>query len=450
MTHFVEYNRQNSLHIVEYIRQEKATMNHEILKKVILDQQEVIKNFEIINREVQFEDKLNYVLVGLRRAGKSTMMYQAVQNLITQGADWEQIIYINFEDERLSEFTLNDFNDILLTKSMLTDKKAYYFFDEIQNIKGWEKFARRLADEKAYVRITGSNAKMLSHEISGTLGGRYISRYISTYSFEEFLKARGLTFTTNDWSKTSRRGKLIKLFDEYYTFGGYPESVDLMDKRGYVSNVYQKVILGDVAARNEIRNEMALRLLVKKIAESVRSEISFSKLHNSLKSIGVSISKDTVIEYVNHIKNSYLIFDIRNYYAAFVDKESNPKYYFGDNGLLNLFLTNGTAALLENVVAICLHNMFGDKLFYIKSAKTGIDVDFYVPEENLAIQVAYSIEGEAREREVGNLCKLARENPGTRLLILTYSEEDRIEDGGTVIEVVPCAKYFSEIFQSVS
>ena len=419
-------------------------MNLETLKRVILDRHEVIKSFDIVERDTPLEDKLNYVLVGLRLAGKTTMLYQEVRDLIAQGIDWSQIIYINFEDERLSEFTVNDFNDILLVKNMLTDKKGYFFFDEIQNVDGWMKFARRLADEKEYVRITGSNAKMLSHEIAGVLGGRYITKYINTYSFDEFLKAKGLVVTNDDWSKTVSRGKTMKLFDEYCSYGGYPEAVDLKDKRGYVSNVYQKVIFGDVAARNEIRNEMALRLLVKKIAESVRNEISFTKLHNSLKSIGVTISKDTVIEYVNHIKNSYLIFDIKNYYASFVNKESNPKYYFGDNGLLNLFLTDGKTALLENLVAIHLSSIYRDDLYYIKSTKTGIDVDFYVPEEKLAIQVAYSLDGDAREREVLNLAKLAKENPGTKLVILTYGKEEVIEIEEGTIEVisVPTALLF--------
>ena len=388
-----------------------------------------------------FEDKLNYVLVGLRRAGKSTVLYQTVLDLIASGVDWNQIIYINFEDERLAEFTINDFNDIMLVKNMLTEKKGYFFFDEIQNIDGWEKFARRLADEKAFVRITGSNAKMLSKEISGKLGGRYIPQYVSTYSFEEFLKAKDFKLTDEVWNNTSKRGKLLKMFDEYYTYGGYPEAVDLKDKRGYVSNVYQKVILGDVAARNEIRNETALRLLVNKIAESVKNEISFTKLHNSLKSIGVSISKDTVIEYVNHIENAYLVFDIKNYYAVFVDKESNPKYYFGDNGLLNLFLTDAKSALLENLVAIHLHSLYEDKLYYIKSTKTGINVDFYIPEESLAVQVAYSLDGDTRQREVSSLVKLAKENPGTRLVIVTYNEEEIIETDEEVIEVIPCAKF---------
>ena len=144
-----------------------------------------------------------------------------------------------------------------------------------------------------------------------------------------------------------------------------------------------------------------------------------------------------MIEYVNHIKNAYLVFDINNYYAAFVDKESNPKYYFGDNGLLNLFLTDAKSALLENLVAIHLHNLHGDKLYYIKSAKTGIDVDFYIPEETLAVQVAHSLDGDAREREIRNLLKLAKENPGLRLVIVTHSEEEVIWVDGNKIEVIP-------------
>ena len=104
-------------------------MIQEIIKNVIFDQHEVIKNFDIVDRAYHFEEKLNYVLVGLRRAGKSTMLYREARKLIAEGADWNQIIYINFEDERLSEFTVDHFNDILLVKNMLTDKKAYFFFD---------------------------------------------------------------------------------------------------------------------------------------------------------------------------------------------------------------------------------------------------------------------------------------------------------------------------------
>ena len=148
-------------------------MNHTILKTVILDQHVVIQNSVISPRTYSFEENGNYILVGLRRAGKSTLLYQRVRDLVAGGVDWTQIIYINFEDERLSEFSMNDFQDIVEVQSELSEKPGYYFFDEIQNVDGWEKFVRRLRDSGARVFVTGSNAKMLSSEMERTLGGRF-------------------------------------------------------------------------------------------------------------------------------------------------------------------------------------------------------------------------------------------------------------------------------------
>lgn len=144
-------------------------MNHALLKSVIYDQHEFIRDFQIVPRNYEFEENGNYVLVGLRRAGKSTLLYKIVLDLVASGVGWEQIIYINFEDERLSEFTVADFNDILSVQSELSNKKGYFFLDEVQNITGWEKFARRMADAKEHIYITGSNAKMLSREIETTM-----------------------------------------------------------------------------------------------------------------------------------------------------------------------------------------------------------------------------------------------------------------------------------------
>ena len=126
-------------------------MNHNILKQVIFDQHEFIKNVELIDREYSFEKNVNYILVGLRRAGKSTLLYKMVKDLISEGLDWSQMIYVNFEDDRLLGFSKDDFNDIVEIAHELADnKEIYYFFDEIQIIDGWEHFARRLADQKKH------------------------------------------------------------------------------------------------------------------------------------------------------------------------------------------------------------------------------------------------------------------------------------------------------------
>lgn len=419
-------------------------MNHNIIKSVIFDRHEVIKKFSIIKREYSFDLNLNYVVVGLRRAGKTFLLYSVVQDLINSGVDWNQIIYINFEDERLTDFNINDFNDIVLVKNELNDKKVYYFFDEIQNIEGWEKFVRRLADEKEFVYVTGSNAKMLSSDISNTLGARFVPKYVSTLSFNEYLNALNIEHGNNALHTTSKKGKIIRYFDDYYRFGGFPETLDIEIKREYVSNIYQKIILGDVASRNKIRNEYALRILVKKIAESVKADISYTRLHNTLKSIGVSISVDTLIEYIAYFNEAYLLFNIKNYFAKFVEKESNPKYYFNDNGLLNLFLYNEDSSLLENIIAVYLHNRYNDQLYYLKSAQFSIDIDFFIPDDNIAVQVAYSISGEARKREINNLIKYAKTNMDCRLIIVTHNEEELIEADGFNIEAIPAYKFILE------
>lgn len=420
-------------------------MNHEVLKKVIYDQHEIMQRINFLPRAYHLEDGANHVLTGLRRAGKSTLLYARARQLVESGASWDQITFINFEDERLSEFSLADFDDIVAVQVEMCGAHGYYFLDEIQNIEGWEQFARRLADARERVCITGSNARMLSREIEGRLGGRYLSSKIDTYSFAEYLDATGTPRGARELTATRSNGLVRKSFDEYLHFGGFPESLALEDKRGYASSVYQKVLLGDIVARNGIRNANALRLLVKKLAESVMSDIAFTRLHHMLKSVGAPISKDTVIDYVSYAEEAFLVFHIENYFARFVERTSTPKYYFSDNGLLNLFLIQKDTALLENAVAQHLHRACPDGLFFLKSAKTGIDVDFFLPDRKEAIQVAYALDQNSVGREVGNLVKFAKSfDDVERLVIVTHEDERTISTQGVKIEVIPAYRYLLE------
>lgn len=417
-------------------------MNHTIIKQVVLDQIEFIKTAEIVNREYAFEKKVNYVLVGLRRAGKSYLLYKMVRELIAQGCDWSQIIYINFEDERLLGFTAADFHDIVETAYELSDsKEIYYFFDEIQIIDGWEHFVRRLADQKKHVNITGSNAKMLSSEMESVLGGRYISKMIMPFSFGEVLEYKQIAYDEDALLTTSKVAKVRKACQEFLLSGGLPESQLLVNKREYIKSVYEKVLLGDIIEREQIKNKMALRLMIKKIAETVMNAVSYNTLAGNVKATGVKTSTDSMIEYTSYAENAYLIFRTRNYVSKFADKESVPRFYFADNGILSLFLVDKIPALLENVVALYLRRVYGDGIYYFKSSKTGIDIDFYLPEENMAIQVAYAL-GDAEEREVKSLLSFAAKTEGKkRLLIVTYEEEKTIEKDGYIIEVKPLYKY---------
>ncbi len=416
-------------------------MNKEILRSVLADNQVEVPRHRVIPRQFDFEEFGNYVLVGIRRAGKSYLLYQRIQQMLSAGMGWEEILYINFEDERLGAMTAEDLNLLLEIHLEMYGKRPVLFLDEIQNIDGWEKFARRLADSKYRVYITGSNAKMLSNEIRSTLGGRYIEVNVFPYSFNEFLHVKGFSITPTTLYATEQRSEMLKNFDDYYRHGGFPEGVTLRSKRDYLSSVYQKIYLGDIATRHAIENTFALKVLFKKIAESVKQPVSFTRLTNIVSSTGVKVSKSTVITYMEYAKDAWLVTAVPNIAGKLVAKETNPKYYFTDNGILNLFLLDPETSLLENLVAVSLLRKYGreDAVYFYNH---GVEVDFYIPEEELAIQVCYSLSGaETSEREVGALSKLPSVLPCQKLMVITRDEERTLETDGRTIEVVPIWKW---------
>lgn len=417
-------------------------MKHSIIKRVILDMHQVIKDAQIIDRDYSFEEKANYILVGVRRSGKSTLLYKKVRDIIESGAGWDQICYVNFEDDRLMEFTNKDFDDVIESAREFTDKKIYYFFDEIQNVDGWERFARRLADHHERVYITGSNAKMLSSEMEARLGGRYIPVMIMPFSLSETLDYRHVDHDQAAFLTTNVAGRIRGITNEYLHTGGLPESLDFTIKRPYIQNVYDKVLLGDIIARNRLNNPDAMRLLMKKIAETVMQEVSFNKLAGSVKASGIRFSTDAAIVYTRYAEEAYLIFRNSNYVAKFAEKESTPRFYFIDNGFLSLFLIDKDTALLENVVADRLHRLYEDHVYYFKSSATGVDIDFYLPEEHWAIQVTYALNEGSCEREIKSLVKFAKHSDfSNRYTIVTYEDEDQLETDGISIDVVPLYKF---------
>jgi len=416
-------------------------MNKDVLKQVIADNQLEIPNYKIVRRDFSFEEFGNYVFVGIRRAGKSFLLYQRIQQLLEQGLKWDELLYINFEDERLSGFTSDDLNMLLEVHWEMYGKKPILFLDEIQNIANWEKFARRLADTKHRVYITGSNAKMLSNDIQTTLGGRYIAVEIYPYDLKEFLTANRTDFARNTLLSTKGKAEVLRQFNNYFYFGGFPEGAMLSSKRDYLTSVYQKIFLGDIATRHLIENTFALKILFKKVAESVKQPISFSRLANIVSSTGVKIGTNTVINYMDYAKDAWLITPVQNIASKIVDKETNPKYYFTDNGLLNLFLLDGNTALLENLVAVTLLRKYGrnDAVYFYNK---GIEVDFYVPEIQLAIQACYNLnDAETRKRETTALLQLSKRIEVKKMLIITMEEEGTITENGATIEIVPVWKW---------
>jgi len=337
--------------------------------------------------------------------------------------------------------TSDDLNLLLEIHLELYNVKPILFLDEIQNIKGWEKFVRRLADTKYRLYITGSNAKMLSGEIQTTLGGRFIPVDVYPYDLKEYLNASNIDYSENTLLSTQGKADMLRNFNEYFNYGGLPETIMFSSKRDYLNSIYQKIYLGDIAARHSVSNLTALRVLFKKLAQSVNQPVSYNRIANIISSTGTKISVNSVINYIEYAKDAWLINSIQNIAGKIVEKESKPKYYFTDNGILNLFLLDGTTSLFENLIAINLLRIYGrnDMVFFYNK---GIEVDFYLPETATAIQACYNLNNDdTAEREINALLKVSTLLECKKLIIITSDLEKTISSGGKQIDVMPLWKW---------
>ena len=404
-------------------------MTKDLIKLLISEYQSYVSGVELIPRDVEFVDGLNYVFVGLRHAGKSYLMFQRIAQLIEQGHKKEEILYFNFEDDRIDSLEVKDLDLIKTCYEEMYDSRPIFFLDEIQLVDRWEKFARRLADQKYQVYITGSNAKMLSSEIATTLGGRYMIYEVYPYSLKEYLKASGIDILEKNAMFVFGK-QIVKLTNTYFQHGGLPETVGMKETRSWMSNLFSKIFFGDLVARYRIRN----------VAESVKQPLSYNRIASIVSSTGKKLSTDAAIDYIGYMTDTWLILPYENLYGKLQDKETNRKYYFTDNGLLHLFLVDANTSLLENIVAVTLRRKYGDGSYFWNSKNA--EVDFVVPEEKLAVQVSYSMtDANTSKREIDGLIKLHSIQPISTMIVVTMEEENIVEKDGFHIELVPLWKW---------
>ena len=417
-------------------------MNKELFRAIISENQEFIGSIPLVERPLHLEESGNYVFVGVRQAGKSYLLYQRVKELLGCGINLHDIVYVNFDDERLLGMTTDEFDLILQAYYSMHGGQPIFFFDEIQNVDGWANFARRLANQKHRVYVTGSNAKMLSRDIETVLGGRYLSVYVFTYSFEEYLKAIGISVSGG--SQYGRKAnELQRHFRTYFEWGGFPELVNFREKRVWLNSLYNRIFFNDLVVRHKVKHEDSLRMCIRRLAESVMQPCSLNRLSNLVKSTGMPCSPSTVMEYVRYLQESCLLISLDNYASKFVDKETVKKHYFIDNGLLHLFINNPDTALLENLCAINLYKRYGKGVYYFNR---NIEVDFYVPDEKLAIQASFRMSEEATlEREIKALVALHGLYETQRNLIITYEDEGIMERDGIKIEIIPVWKWLLDM-----
>ena len=379
-------------------------------------------------------------IIGARRAGKTYTLFQLMQGI----KDITDILYINFEDERL-DFTQESLGQIIEAYFELYPKKKEQniciFFDEIQEVKGWEKFVRRLYDTVTRkIFLTGSTAKMLSKEIATSLRGRAISYEIYPLSFREYLRFKSIP---EDLISTKGKATVMHELGSYMEKGGFPETVHMEN------DIYQKTITSyfdvmlyrDVIERYSIRAPEHARELLKQLISQSAREFSIHKIYNDFKSKGIRISKDSMYEYLDYFEDAFIILPIKNY-AESIRKQTLRKSYAIDNGLaimLSASLSMDYGRLLEALVLLELKRR-GKEVFYFKN---GAECDFIIKERNTikeAIQVCYDVNGSNKERELKGLKNAMKRFNLKKGLVIAFEQEG--QEGN--IKIVSAVRWLLE------
>ena len=407
----------------------------ELLKKIIFEQQEFCRNIvrNTVPRDIEDEWVTTseiLIITGIRRCGKSVLLQQ-LRNKLS-----EQDFFFNFDDERLASFTVSDFQALQECFYELFGQQHTYYFDEIQNIPGWETFVRRLYNEGCKVIITGSNARMLSRELGTHLTGRYISVEIYPFSFVEYLKLINVHPVQADFYTTAGRSNLLVQFKNYIEDGGFPKYLQTHSSR-YLSSLYESIIFRDVMARNALTNEKEIKELVFYLASNATRRITYSSLG---KIIGIRHA-ETVKNYLEYIQQTYMIFQLMKYSPSVKVQILNPKkIYFIDNAIISRIGFNATDNIgykLENIVFIELKRR-GYDLFYHSDKK---ECDFIVRQEagiTQAYQVTVSFsDTKTRKREISGLQEAMSVYGLSEGYIITMDEKETIQVDEGVIHIVP-------------
>lgn len=392
------------------------------------------------------------VVIGMRRAGKTWFCYQKIQELMASGTVLQKILYLNFEDDRLLDFTVKDFQDILdVYFGKYPDHRSgtcYFFFDEIQRIEQWEHFIRRLVDtENIRIVLTGSSSKLLSSEIATSLRGRSLTTEIFPLSFEEFLAYHDSFSHPPSTFGARTASRLRKAFREYLDIGGFPEvqgkerALRIEILQGYIDSV----LLRDIIERHGIANVQALKFLVRHCMSAAGGKFSVNKFYNTLKSMSVKCTKNSLYDYLDYLADSFVIYRVPIYSRSEKARQVNPaKLYAVDTGLLNAMTFRNArdhGHLLENMVYMHLRRR-GYETEYV-TTDDGRETDFLARHRTTGdrqlIQVCWDMTDESTfKRELAGLKSAMKELSISDGTIITADDERTIDKD---IQVIPAWKW---------
>jgi len=386
-------------------------------------------------------------LIGVRRSGKSSILFDIAKKLRKQVAR-ENIIYINFEDDRLYPLKLQSLDLLLESYFELypekKDEKIYLLLDEVQVVQNWELYVRRIYDnENIQIFITGSSAKLLSSEIATSLRGRTISFEIFPFSFKEYLQFRQIKPNIH----SSKSSAYIKnALESYLIDGGFAETIneEKMIARKILSDYLELIVYKDIVDRYNITNRSLLKTLNKYCFTNIATLISFNKLYNEFKSQGFKLSKDTIFNYICYLEDAYTLFSVPIFRNSVKEEVRNPKkIYAVDNGFKKIYdyaIAQDKSKLYENVVFLHLRRQ-SKEVYYFKQKQ---EVDFYAKIDGceVLVNVSYDIEDQTiRKREIEGLLEAMGYFGLDKAYLVTQHEEQELYLEAKTIYVKPLYKY---------
>lgn len=415
-------------------------MNIREIEIVVLDQKEELekmKTQEFCHRPqedlINMNSNLAQVVIGVRRSGKSTLCFNALQKAGVSYA------YVNFDDEKLASLTLDDMDTVLDVLYRVFGDFSHLFLDEIQNIEGWHLFANRMLRKRIHLIITGSNSKLLSGELASHLTGRHHQIELFPFSFADYcaynrIATKPLT--------TKNRGLLAGAFDRYTKQGGFPELLVEPDAKSYIDSLLHSIITQDIQKRFNIRYTDTLLMLVNHLLNQAPALI----VKDTLQKIFGFKSHHTVGNYLSYLKQTYLISTISKYSGKSRQRTRNELYYPIDVAFMNnrqdAFSGENLGWRLETIVYLELRRRaksVSQDIYYYDQGTS--QADFIVCDGNRSLevyQVTYSMEKEkTRKREIKGAVAGAKGTNCRKVFILTDHETETIEDDGYTIEVLP-------------
>lgn len=409
----------------------------------------------IVPPEHHPEVKKAWVLMGMRRSGKTWVAYQHIQNRIREGFAKTSNLYLNFEDDRLSGFEIDDFQTILdiyfeLYPQYIDRPEVFFCFDEIQVVPGWEKFIRRLLDtEKMQICVTGSSAGMLSKELGSTLGGRAWPKEVFPFSLAEFLRIKGIEESHLPSPKIA--AQIRYLTNEYLFYGGFPEAVSESKElhAQLIQGYMDAVVLRDIVKRYGIGNAAILQKFLVRILRQLAAPLSVTKVYNTLKSMGLAIGKNSLFGYLQYFEDAYAILTVPFFSLSDSIRQVNPKKVYAiDPGVITAYSVKNDfekASRLENAVFMQLRRTYSNICTYKTPGNKEIDFVVTTPTDHLIlVQACLELQNEeTRKREIGALVEAAREFDLQTGFIITEDTEETIDLEKLQIHCIPFWKWAS-------